>query len=166
MPAHPEALTRALGAVCEVYGLEPRQVLGKARTGLVSEARQTLFYVMKIVIGWSYPDIARYAGKDHTTVMHGVRVTAKRLAANEHEAAQTYQRVLSVLREKDIRIGDVVQLAPKVAGFGGVLLVVSAVDGRSVTGYVRLPGVPDKSYTVDLDRAELAKIGEVRWRDL
>ena len=62
----------AVQLASEETGVTPAQIMGNGRTADVTAARQ-LAYVKARAMGLSYPEIGRAFGRDHTTIMHGVR---------------------------------------------------------------------------------------------
>lgn len=67
--------------VCMWYGVTIDQLRGQSRMDVCVHPRQCAMYWMRRAGGWSYPQIGRFFGRDHTTVLHGVREHAKRRAA-------------------------------------------------------------------------------------
>lgn len=68
-------------AVCEKNDVTQIDLVSSRRTQHVAHARQELMYWAKTRTGMSLPDIGRRLGdRDHTTVLHGVRVHGQRIA--------------------------------------------------------------------------------------
>ncbi len=63
--------------VCEEAGVAYDDVMGKNKTRKVCAVRQRLFYEFR-EMGMSLPDIGRFFGRDHTTVLHGVNMEKER----------------------------------------------------------------------------------------
>lgn len=60
--------------VAEHYGLTLTELLGPKRVRAVARPRQVAMYLAKTLTERSLPEIGRsFGGRDHTTVMHGVR---------------------------------------------------------------------------------------------
>ena len=60
--------------VAEHYGLSINDLLGPRRARAVARPRQVAMYLAKTLTERSLPEIGRcFGGRDHTTVMHGVR---------------------------------------------------------------------------------------------
>ncbi len=58
----------------DYYGLKQTDLLSARRTRQVARPRQVAMYLCKQLTTRSYPDIGRrMGGRDHTTVLHGVR---------------------------------------------------------------------------------------------
>lgn len=69
---------RVLTAVCRHGGIARAELLSPARQAPVVRARQIAALLLRERTGQSYPRIARWLQRDHTTVLHGVR-QARRL---------------------------------------------------------------------------------------
>lgn len=59
-------------------GVPPQIVLGKSRRPGHVSARYQAMYLMKAGLRLSYPRIGRIFGKDHSSVIHGVREHCRR----------------------------------------------------------------------------------------
>lgn len=69
---HP--VRRMMSMVGFITGVLQIEIRSQRRTGDVVKARQILFYICKTYTLHSLPEIGRrVGGKDHTTVLHGVR---------------------------------------------------------------------------------------------
>lgn len=60
-----------VGLIALRHGLEREDLLGRARLPRISRARHEAFYHFRRK-GWSYPEIGRLFGRDHSTIIHGV----------------------------------------------------------------------------------------------
>ncbi|QJP17545.1 hypothetical protein G3545_08845 [Starkeya sp. ORNL1] len=70
-------ITRILATVAAHYDVEPAEILAHRRTAGVVLPRQVAMYLAKTLTGRSLPDIGRrFGGRDHTTILHGVRKIA------------------------------------------------------------------------------------------
>lgn len=65
--------------VADYYGLTRARLMGHDRTSAVSYARFMAMYLIRDKMGWSYPDIGRFMNREHTTILHGVRVMEERV---------------------------------------------------------------------------------------
>jgi chromosomal replication initiator protein len=66
--------------VCERYGLRLSDLLSKKRSRDVAFPRQIAMYLSRKLGGGSFPVIGeKFGGRDHTTVMHALRVIEARL---------------------------------------------------------------------------------------
>ena len=66
-------------ACADTEGVDIDDVLGPCRRRPVVYARHRAMFICRRHLGLSYPVIGRLFGRDHTTVMHGVREHGKRL---------------------------------------------------------------------------------------
>ena len=60
--------------VAKYYNLSSKDLLGKSRVKNIKTARQIAMYLMKEELGLSTVEIGRELSKDHTTIMHGIKV--------------------------------------------------------------------------------------------
>jgi hypothetical protein len=63
------------------YGVPMEDLRGPSRLKAFALARQAAMYEMVVEDRWSLPQIGLYFDRDHTTVLHGYRRHAQRLAA-------------------------------------------------------------------------------------
>lgn len=70
--------------VCEQFGVTKDDLLSKRRSHSIVRPRWVVMYLANTVTKKSYPDIgARLGGKDHTTILHGVRAMAALITTDE-----------------------------------------------------------------------------------
>ncbi len=70
-------ISRILAAVAAHYDVEVAEILAHRRTAHLVIPRQVAVYLAKALTGRSLPDIGRrFGGRDHTTILHGVRKIA------------------------------------------------------------------------------------------
>lgn len=82
----PEAINLA---VCKVLSVQPEELLGTSREKNIALARQLSFYLYKTELDLSFPLIGKlFGGKDHSTVMHGVKKIQKLLDQNDIQITQ------------------------------------------------------------------------------
>lgn len=74
------ALTPLLDDLCRHRGVLPADVCGRRRTLSVTRARHELWWLIRNhpQRAYSYLEIARLFGRDHTTVIHGVAAHLRR----------------------------------------------------------------------------------------
>ncbi len=65
--------------VAKYYSLSSSDLLGKSRTKDIKNARQIAMYIMKEELGLSTVKIGAEFSKDHTTIMHGIKVVKTNL---------------------------------------------------------------------------------------
>lgn len=73
-------LQRIAVAVCEHYGLTYGDLHGRSRKREIAWPRQMFCLLARELTAKSYPQIASFLGRDHTTIMHGVAVQHERLS--------------------------------------------------------------------------------------
>ena len=82
-----------LDEVCRYYEIERTELVSDRRHKEVCLARQVVMYLAKELTRHSLPSIGRrLGGKDHTTVLHGIRRITALLASN-YELAHDIQRL-------------------------------------------------------------------------
>jgi chromosomal replication initiator protein len=84
-------------SVCEHFALPPADLRSRRRSRHVAVPRQVAMYLCRRLLDASYPYIGELFGRDHSTVMHGVAVTERRL--KDDVAFQT----LVAQIERDVR---------------------------------------------------------------
>lgn len=77
---HKSTVLQIVDAVAEATGIPARHILGPRRDGPTARARQIVMYEARLA-GLSYPQIGQALGRDHSTVIEGVRAEEKRRAA-------------------------------------------------------------------------------------
>lgn len=80
---HPARSTakRIIAQVAEQHGLTAAELLGATRVRSIAYARQEAMWRISRELGRSLPEIGRMmGGRDHTTVLHGIRAHERRLA--------------------------------------------------------------------------------------
>lgn len=76
-PVDVDALLRN---AARLHGTTIGEIMGASRLKNVVAARHAVFVALRAA-GWSYPAIGAVMGRDHTTVMAGVKKAAARAAA-------------------------------------------------------------------------------------
>ncbi len=78
------AVSDIQAAACEHFGLSSKELISSSRTPRIAWPRQVAMYLARELTGESLPAIGRhFGGRDHTTVLHACRRTAKRIAEDE-----------------------------------------------------------------------------------
>jgi chromosomal replication initiation ATPase DnaA len=75
-----------ISAAAKHYLVTVDAVMGRSRLGPVVKARQVAMYLLRETGDYSLPAIGRRMGRDHTTVLHGVRAVAASPALMEAAA--------------------------------------------------------------------------------
>jgi len=65
------AMTSIVDAVCEVFKVHKRELMGKNRMRYLTHARFAVCYLGWLFTKRSLPSIGRFMERDHTTIMHG-----------------------------------------------------------------------------------------------
>jgi hypothetical protein len=88
-PKRPERPSAILGACAVFYGVSISSLFADQRTLDIVKARHIAMYLAKELTPRSLPDIGRrMGGKDHTTVLHGVRKIAALIKTDPNLAAE------------------------------------------------------------------------------
>ncbi len=72
--------------VCATTGITREQVLSDYRGKLIAQSRLVVYYLCRThaILGvMSYPEIGKQFGRDHTTIINGVRCVEGKLAARD-----------------------------------------------------------------------------------
>lgn len=87
-----------IDATAKYYRIKMSDILGKKRTRNIARPRQVAMSLTKELTNLSLPSIGdAFGGRDHTTVMHGVKAVAK-LREEDAELAQDYEKLLIMLQ--------------------------------------------------------------------
>lgn len=90
-------LARIVRAAARHHGVSVAALSGPGRSRTVAAARCLAMYLARRLSGSSYRTIgAALGGRDHTTVLHGVRVCDGRIAADHGYAADVERLVMSL----------------------------------------------------------------------
>ncbi len=84
--------------VAEHFAMKQADLLSERRTRAVARPRQIAMYLCKQLTTRSYPDIGRrFGGRDHTTVLHGVR-KIEELMPTDDQIAKDVEALIRKLR--------------------------------------------------------------------
>jgi chromosomal replication initiator protein len=72
---------RIIEIVCQFYGVDKIDVVGPDRTQHVAMVRHIAMYLARSHFGLSYPELGSVFGRDHSSVIHGVRMIERRIQA-------------------------------------------------------------------------------------
>lgn len=90
-------LDQIIKTTCEYYNIRQADITGSSRARAVARPRQMAMYLSKSLTTRSYPEIARkLGGRDHTTVLYGVRKIEELMAVDSQiaEDAEILRRML------------------------------------------------------------------------
>lgn len=79
-------------AISRDSNIEPDVLIGKTRQGVIIPWRQMLYTLAYDLTGHGLPEIGRQLGRDHTTILHGIR-KFRELCDKNPVVLQTYQRL-------------------------------------------------------------------------
>jgi len=93
------SLRRVIGATARLHGLLPADLTGPSRRRQAAQARGMAMYVARTLTGKSLQAIGRaFGGRDHTTVLHGIKVTEVRRSRDPAVAADIERLAASLQR--------------------------------------------------------------------
>lgn len=73
----------AVSTAAKAFDVSPRDIMSDCRLKHISCARQYAMWLLR-EFGYSFPQIGRGLGRDHTTVISGVLAHQKRVEEDEH----------------------------------------------------------------------------------
>ena len=73
MVGKPERVRYLEQTVCKAFGITTTELNGICRDQEIVDARHTVWYVCRDMLGYGVAKISRWYGRDHTTIMHGTR---------------------------------------------------------------------------------------------
>lgn len=86
-PDKPKEITAQLiiDVVCEHFHISPEQMVSKSRSNEIARPRQIAMYLSKNMTDTSLDSIgAMLGGRDHSTVIHGIKKIEEEMNSNEH----------------------------------------------------------------------------------
>jgi chromosomal replication initiation ATPase DnaA len=93
------SLRRVIGATARHHGLAAADLTGPSRRRQVAQARGMAMYLARTLTAQSLQAIGRSCGgRDHTTVLHGIRATEERRARDPGVAAEIERLVEALVR--------------------------------------------------------------------
>lgn len=73
-------------AVADAFEINPAEMVSARRSQPQAFVRQIAMYLSRELTPYSLPTIGRLFGKrDHTTIMHGIKVVEKHMAENDED---------------------------------------------------------------------------------
>jgi chromosomal replication initiation ATPase DnaA len=92
------SLRRVIGVTARRHGLTPADLAGPSRSRQVAQARAMAMYVARRLTGKSLQAIGvAFGGRDHTTVLHGIRATELRRSRDPGVAGEIDQLVAGLV---------------------------------------------------------------------
>lgn len=96
---HVSAVKYIVSVVAAFYNVSVRDILSQRRSRDVMKPRQIAMYLAKTLTIRSLPEIGRIiGGRDHTTILHGVRKITRELE-KDRELARDIAQITRVLME-------------------------------------------------------------------
>jgi chromosomal replication initiator protein len=89
--AEPPSLEAIQEAVCRQHGVTRSELLSARRSARIARSRQLAMYLARELTPLSLAEIARAFDRDHTTVLHAVRVVASRLEPGTELASAVHE---------------------------------------------------------------------------
>lgn len=90
--------------ICEVGEITPTLLKSKTRKRNIVNLRQMCFYILRKKKGMVFETIGREFGKDHATVLHGVRNIESLLEIKDFEITELFNRVKTKLSNHERNI--------------------------------------------------------------
>ncbi|MDO4877809.1 MAG: chromosomal replication initiator protein DnaA [Neisseria sp.] len=88
-----------MDAVAKHYGIRTADLIGKKRSRNIARPRQVAMSLTKELVGLSLPAIGGiFGGRDHTTVMYGIRTVAD-LRKSDAALAADYEKLLLLMKD-------------------------------------------------------------------
>lgn len=74
-----DVLRQFVNAVCEIMQVTEKQLLGPGRKAELVRARMYIWLLMRQYTLITQPELGRRFNRDHTTILHGVRIIQDRI---------------------------------------------------------------------------------------
>lgn len=88
-----------INAVATYFEITPEDITGQSRRKLTMEPRQITIFLLREILGMSYPDIGEKLGKrDHTTIIHSYDKISKEINKN-HQLNQKIILLKEIINE-------------------------------------------------------------------
>jgi len=84
--------------VCSVLGLQSQTLYTPTRRREIVTARQIIFFLIRPCYFQSFDSIGKHYGKDHATVMHGIKQATWQIECDKAYAA-TVERICELMNE-------------------------------------------------------------------
>ena len=69
--------------ICDCYGIPFKEIMGESQIITFVRCRAYIYYALRTELGWSFNRIARYIGRDRTTVRSGYLNHLQRIESGE-----------------------------------------------------------------------------------
>lgn len=84
----------------EYFDIEVTDLTGKSQHAVYTHPRQIAMWLCRRLLDYSYPHIANHFNRDHTTVMHAVKIIAEKAAKN-HDVKVELQNIVAILHGEE-----------------------------------------------------------------
>jgi chromosomal replication initiator protein len=91
-------IRRVLEVTADHFGTPLRDLVSHCRTQPLVRRRQVAMYVARETTGRGTPFIGRHMGRDHTTILHGVRVVKGLIEAGDAETIAAVNQIIERLQ--------------------------------------------------------------------
>lgn len=78
-------------------GVSKNDFFSSSRSRPIVLARHLFFYIARYKLGHKLVPIAKFVGRDHATVMHGIDTVANLLDINDSQAQTIYLRIIEAI---------------------------------------------------------------------
>lgn len=82
-----------LPIVAEHYNVKPSDILGKRKLAKFTKPRQVFYWICRLKLEKSYPEIGRFMKRDHTTVLYGARRCREQRWLSIEDADELFEKV-------------------------------------------------------------------------
>jgi chromosomal replication initiator protein len=91
-----KALAIMREAVAEAFTVTADDIQGRIRTRGLVEARQCFYLLARRCTRLSYPELAKAIGRDHSTILSGIRAARKRIVSDPWYDRVVYRLVIQL----------------------------------------------------------------------
>ncbi len=89
--SRPVSDAQVIGAVADFYNIPTSDLIGRCRRKEIVEPRQVTMYLLRDILGLSYPYIGEKMGRDHTTAIHSFEKITVELTKNSNLNQKMFQ---------------------------------------------------------------------------
>lgn len=83
---HGVLLPRIVESAALIVGVNALAIYARDKTDPVSWAREIAYYLMRDLTAFSFPQIGRLFGRDHSTIYHGYQTVRDRISVHRDDA--------------------------------------------------------------------------------
>ncbi|MBI5220469.1 MAG: chromosomal replication initiator protein DnaA [Candidatus Liptonbacteria bacterium] len=89
--SRPVSDAQVIGAVADFYNIPTTDLIGRCRRKEIVEPRQVTMFLLRDILGLSYPYIGEKMGRDHTTAIHSFEKITVELTKNSNLNQKMFQ---------------------------------------------------------------------------